>query len=140
MSKRAVSLRVSTASDGTTNNAIATVELTRRLRQGDPLAANTDVGAIIASGLSRELGFDAPQKAALTAVVSDWFHALPEDYLDQVPTPSGDLESAHRVTDIVVAARHMLELMRRVSQLDLSATQREFLRNSKQVLVLRRTE
>ena len=36
--------------------------------------AGTDVGAVIAKGLSRELGFDPMQKAALTAEVSDWWY------------------------------------------------------------------
>jgi len=100
--------------------------------------AETDVGAVIASGLSRELRLDADGRVALEKVVNEWFAGLPEDYLGQAPIPFEDLEDAHPIEDVIVAAHHMLDLMRRVVRLDLSAVQRESIRNSKQVLVLRR--
>lgn len=93
-----------------------------------------DVARIIASGLTRELRLDPLREDALRGVVSDWFDALPEEYLEQPPNP----RDAHPIDQIMEAARHMLALMRRVEQLDLSAIQRESIRDSKQMLLLRR--
>ncbi len=94
----------------------------------------TDVARIIASGLTRELRLDPRREEALRGVVREWFDALPEEYLEQPPNP----RDAHPIDQIMEAARHMLVLMRRVEQLDLSVTQRESIRNSKQMLLLRR--
>jgi len=102
-------------------------------------SAGTDVGAVIASGLTRELRLDPNGRDALQKVVNEWFADLPEDYLGQAPIPFEDLEDAHPIEDVIVAARHMVELMRRIVRLDLSAVQRQSIRNSKQVLILRRT-
>jgi RNA polymerase sigma-70 factor (ECF subfamily) len=94
-----------------------------------------DAAPIITRGMSSKFGVDP---AELRPVVDAWLDSLPEDELAQVPSPHARRDDAYALGDVEAAARHMLDLMRRIDALELSDAARQAVRNSKQVLILRR--
>ncbi len=107
---------------------------TGRFSSGDDLSMR------IATGIGRELELDTQQQNALNGIVAEWVNTLPDEYLGRASSPVEERDEAHHLEVVLTAAQYMLDLMRRVSELDLTADQRASIRNSREVMVLRRTD
>ncbi len=102
--------------------------------------ASVDAGSRIARGIGRALELDAAQQEAANRVIAEWFQSLPHEYLERASSPVEERDEAYRLDVVLASAQQMLDMMRRVDALDLSDAQREAIRNSREVLVLRRTK